>query len=78
MSLFAAWTGTILGAARLEPPAIPTPAPTPAVPEPRRFRLAYNPLPPSVPAFGYRLTADPAPSSVRSPLATPGRQRLEK
>ncbi|WP_376958127.1 hypothetical protein ABNQ39_13920 [Azospirillum sp. A26] len=74
MSLFAAWTGTVLGAARMEPPAIPTPA----MPEPRRFRLAYNPLPSTVPALGYRLTVDHAPSSVRLPLATPGRQRLEK
>lgn len=74
MSLFAAWTGTVLGAARMEPPAIPTPA----VPEPRRFRLAYNPLTGAVPALGYRLMADQAPSSVRSPLATSGRQRLEK
>ncbi|CAO3399508.1 hypothetical protein VH569_33595 [Azospirillum sp. 11R-A] len=78
MSLFAAWTGTVLGAARMEPPAIPAPA----VPEPRRFRLAYNPLPSAVPALGYRLTAEHAPSSVRSPVRTPptppGRQRLEK
>lgn len=74
MSLFAAWTGTVLGAARMEPPAIPAPA----VPEPRRFRLAYNPLPSAVPTLGYRLTAEHAPSSVRSSLATPGRQRLEK
>lgn len=78
MSLFAAWTGTVLGAARMEPPAIPAPA----VPEPRRFRLAYNPLTVGGPALGCRLTADRAPSSVRSPvrspLATPGCQRLEK
>ncbi|WP_377808053.1 hypothetical protein ABNQ38_22000 [Azospirillum sp. A29] len=78
MSLFAAWTGTVLGAARMEPPAIPTPA----VPEPRRFRLAYNPLPSGMSALGHRLTVDHAPSSVRSPVWTPptppGRQRLEK
>lgn len=78
MSLFAAWTGTVLGAARLEPPAIPAPA----VPEPRRFRLAYNPLPSAVPVLGYRLIVDHAPSSARSTVRTPptppGRQRLEK
>ncbi|WP_148294399.1 hypothetical protein [Azospirillum sp. B506] len=82
MSLFAAWTGTVLGAARLEPPAIPTPP----VPEPRRFRLAHNPVPPAMsapaPAPARRLVAEPAPVSARTPLPVPlapkaGRLRLE-
>ncbi|KAA0592276.1 hypothetical protein J2848_003913 [Azospirillum lipoferum] len=65
MSLFAAWTGVVLGAARIDPPA----AAAPEVPEPRRFHLAYNPVPPAAPiptpAPARRLVAEPAPVSTR-------------
>lgn len=64
MSLFAAWTGAVLGAARMELPVMPAPA----VPEPRRFRLAYNPVPAAVAGFGRPLAAEPAPASVRDRL----------
>ena len=74
MSLFAAWTGAVLGAARMELPVMPAPS----VPEPQRFRLAYNPVPSALPVFGHRLMAEQAPSSVRSPLAVRDRLRLEK
>lgn len=74
MSLFAAWTSVVLAAARIDPPA----ASPPAVPEPRRFRLAYNPVPTPVPAPGRRLVAEEAPASVRTPLALQGRLCLEK
>lgn len=78
MSLFAAWTSLVLAAARIDPPA----APRPAVPEPRRFRLAYNPVPAGIPALGpapgRQLVAEEAPASVRSPLALQGRLCLEK
>lgn len=72
MSLFAAWTSVVLAAARIDPPA----APQPAVPEPRRFRLAYNPVP--APAPGRRLVAEEAPVSVRTPMALQDRLCLEK
>ena len=72
MSLFAAWSSVVLAAARIDPPA----ANPPAVPEPRRFRLAYNPVP--APAPGRRLVAEDAPASVRSPLALRDRLCLEK
>ncbi|ALG70042.1 hypothetical protein VY88_09790 [Azospirillum thiophilum] len=74
MSLFAAWTSVTLGAARIEPAALPTPA----VPEPRRFRLAHNPLagPAGHPRF--RPVAEPASVSVRTPLPAAGRLCLEK
>lgn len=77
MSLFAAWTSVVLGAARIDPPA----APTPAVPEPRGFRLAYNPVPAAVPTPVRRavLVAEPAPVSTRQPLpVAAGRLCLEK
>ncbi len=83
MSLFAAWTSVVLGAARIDPPA----APTPAVPEPRRFRLACNPVPAASPASVTApapvrravLVAEPAPVSIRQslPMAA-GRLCLEK
>ncbi len=78
MSLFAAWTSVTLGAARIEPAALPTPTPTPAVPEPRRFRLAHNPLagPAGYPRF--RPVAEPASVSVRTPRPAAGRLCLEK
>ncbi|MBF5093924.1 hypothetical protein F1643_04930 [Azospirillum sp. INR13] len=73
MSLFAAWTSVVLAAARIDPPA----APPPAVPEPRRFRLAYNPVPAAVPilgpAPGRQLVAEEAPASVRAPMTLHGR-----
>lgn len=77
MSLFAAWTSVVLGAARIDPPA----APTPAVPEPRRFRLAYNPVPAAVPmpVRSVVMVAEPAPVSTRQPLpVAAGRLCLEK
>ncbi|KAA0573569.1 hypothetical protein FZ983_30020 [Azospirillum sp. B21] len=74
MSLFAAWTSVVLAAARIDPPA----APPPAVPEPRRFRLAYNPVPAAAPAPGRQLVAEEAPASVRTPLTLQGRLCLEK
>ncbi|MFP5518155.1 MAG: hypothetical protein ACLGJC_34375 [Alphaproteobacteria bacterium] len=74
MSLFAAWTSVVLAAARIDPPA----APPPTVPEPRRFRLAYNPLPAAAPAPGRQPVAEEAPASVRTPLALQGRLCLEK
>lgn len=77
MSLFAAWTSVVLGAARIDPPA----APTPAVPEPRRFRLAYNPVPAGSPMSARRMdvVAEPAPVSTRQPLPiAAGRLCLEK
>jgi hypothetical protein len=77
MSLFAAWTSVVLGAARIDPPA----APTPAVPEPRRFRLAYNPVPAVAPTPVHRtfLVAEPAPVSTRQSLpVAAGRLCLEK
>ncbi|MBK1841987.1 hypothetical protein JHL17_31780 [Azospirillum sp. YIM B02556] len=77
MSLFAAWSSTVLGAARLDQPA----ARPPAAPEPRRFRLAYNPvLPtPSAPARRAGPVAEPALASARIPPSSRGgRLRLEK
>ncbi|ANC90498.1 hypothetical protein A6A40_00420 [Azospirillum humicireducens] len=76
MSLFAAWTGVVLAAARIDPPAVPPPA----VPEPRRFRLAHNPVPAPAPAPApaRRLVAEEAPMSLRSPLAIRDRLCLEK
>ncbi|WP_372398125.1 hypothetical protein ABMY26_15395 [Azospirillum sp. HJ39] len=79
MSLFAAWTSVTLGAARIEPAAVPPQTPMPAEPEPRRFRLAHNPLagPAGHPRF--RPVAEPAPSSTRTALPVPaGRLCLEK
>lgn len=64
MSLFAAWTGAVLGAARMELPVMPAPS----VPEPRRFRLAYNPMPAVVAGSGRPLMAEQAPASVRDRL----------
>ncbi|KAA0570494.1 hypothetical protein [Azospirillum sp. Sh1] len=64
MSLFAAWTGAVLGAARMELPVMPAPS----VPEPRRFRLAYNPVPAALPGFGRPLMAEQAQASVRDRL----------
>ncbi|MBP2299959.1 hypothetical protein [Azospirillum picis] len=40
MSLLSIWSSAVLEAARLEPVS----APPPRVPEPRHFRLPYNPL----------------------------------
>ncbi|QCG87270.1 hypothetical protein [Azospirillum sp. TSH100] len=79
MSLFAAWTSVVLGAARIDLPAVLTPT----VPEPRGFRLAYNPVPPAAPAPApapaRRLVAEPAPVSTRTPLPiAAGRLCLEK
>lgn len=79
MSLFAAWTSVVLGAARIDPPA----APASAVPEPRSFRLACNPMPPAAPVPARRLVAEPALVSTRTPLPVPlslkaGRLCLEK
>ena len=75
MSLFAAWTSVTLGAARIEPAA----APPPAVPEPRRFRLAHNPLAGSAVEGRFRPVAEPASVSVRTPLPLAvGRLCLEK
>ena len=83
MSLFAAWTSVVLGAARINPPAVPTPA----VPEPRRFRLACNPVPSAsstpanlpMPVRRAVLVAEPAPDSTRqSPPIAAGRLCLEK
>lgn len=72
MSLFAAWTSVVLAAARIDPPA----APRSELPEPRRFRLAHNPVP--APAPGRRLVAEDAQVSVRTPLALRDRLCLEK
>ncbi|CAO3415788.1 hypothetical protein [Azospirillum endophyticum] len=78
MSLFAAWSSTVLGAARIDQPA----APPPAAQEPRRFRLAYNPVLPLPPVPAPRRggpVAEPAPASTRiSPSPRSGRLRLEK
>ncbi|CBS85533.1 hypothetical protein [Azospirillum lipoferum] len=72
MSLFAAWTSVVLAAARIDPPV----ASPPTVPEPRRFRLAYNPVP--APAPARRLVAEEAPASARTPMALQDRLCLEK
>ncbi|PWC31004.1 hypothetical protein [Azospirillum sp. TSO35-2] len=49
MSLFAAWTGVVIAAARIEPAPSAHCRPPP-VPEPRRIRLTHNPMLPPVPA----------------------------
>ncbi|WP_042443196.1 hypothetical protein [Azospirillum sp. B510] len=82
MPLFAAWTSVVLGAARIDPPA----AAAPEVPEPRRFRLAHNPVPVAIPAIIPSTApasrpvpvAAPAPVSTRRPPVLPARLCLEK